>query len=121
MFQPSGCHSEKQYRGDLYVGMTTSGRSSPPFVDSFLSRNSHTALELDRAQVAEVRVAPLPIVEHLDVLEDLPGRLLTSSEAAPVYQLTLEGREEALHDRIVPAVALAGHAARDPSSRQPLW
>jgi hypothetical protein len=52
------------------------------------------------------------IVEALDVLEDRSSRLLPRPEGRSVDQLHLQRREEALGYRVVPAVALATHAAR---------
>src|SRR4030042_4877635 len=61
---------------------------------------------------------PAPIVEPLDVLEDLPPGLTPSPVAAMPHQLRLEGRKEALHRSIVPAVTLATHARTNPMSPQ---
>src|SRR5262245_2913509 len=75
-------------------------------------------LELLRTDVAEVGVTTLPVVEHLDVLEDRQTCRLTSRKPAPMNQLELERREEALHHRVVPAVPASAHAAHDAASSQ---
>src|SRR2546428_403320 len=59
-------------------------------------------------------MAALWIVEPFDVLEDIGSRFIARAIARfRVDPLLLEAREEALHRRIVPAVALAAHATGD--------
>src|SRR5207245_593493 len=48
------------------------------------------AFELLRGAVAEGRVQPCPVVEHLDVVEHGRPRLLPGAERAPAEQLLLE-------------------------------
>jgi hypothetical protein len=57
-----------------------------------------------RTEIAERCVAALTVVETLDVL-DRAQRSGSSGPAVPVQEVELERREEALRDRIVPAVA----------------
>jgi len=56
---------------------------------------------------------PPAVVEHRDVIDDVRPRLLASLVTAPVDRSGFQGAEEALHDRVVPAVCLATHAAVD--------
>ena len=51
-----------------------------------------------------------PIVEHLDVLEDVLCRFLTGRVVPMVHELALECPEEAFDTGVVPAVAGAAHA-----------
>ncbi len=53
------------------------------------------------------------IVKPLDVIEQVGARLIPGGVATPVHPLQLQRREEALHRRIVPAIAPAAHAAGD--------
>ena len=46
----------------------------------------------------------LPIIEHLNVLEDIPFRVVTGGVVPMVHEFTLERPEEALHTGVVPAV-----------------
>jgi len=59
-------------------------------------------------------MAPLPIIEHLNVFKDLLPRLLTGRITPMVHQLTLERPEETFHTGVIPTVAFAAHAGRDP-------
>src|SRR5688500_13473176 len=70
-------------------------------------------LELLGALVAQRAVEAVPVVEHFDVLEDRRPGLLPRLVALVVHQLGLERAPEALHRRVVPAVAPAAHAALD--------
>ena len=56
-------------------------------------------------EVAKRRVAALAIVEALDVLEDGARRIGTRRPTAPVQEVEIQGREEALRHSVVPAVA----------------
>jgi hypothetical protein len=66
-------------------------------------------------------VAALPIIEHLDILEDVLCRFFTGRLVPMVHEFTLERPEEALHAGVVPAVPpprhAGGHAVR---GEQPL-
>ena len=53
---------------------------------------------------------PLPVVEDLDVFEDLGTGALACVEGVVADKFLFQGREEALGHRVVPAVALAAHA-----------
>src|SRR3954465_3928740 len=55
----------------------------------------------------------LPIVEDFDVFEHGRLRLLAGAEADLVDVLRLERGEEALHGRVIEAVAAAAHGLRD--------
>ena len=52
-------------------------------------------LVLRRAHVTQARMKPLPIVEHFDVLEDIPPCFLPRPIPPVMYQLPLQRREEA--------------------------
>src|SRR5256712_14063741 len=61
---------------------------------------------------------PLPIVEELEVLEELGARRRPSGPGRVMDQLDFQRREEALGDGVVPAIAAAAHTAADPVLRQ---
>ena len=67
--------------------------------------------EGSRADLPERRVPPFLVAEHFVVVEELHLRLAVTAE--PLPQLALHRREEALHHRVVVAVALPAHAAHD--------
>ena len=69
-------------------------------------------LELLGAEVSQRRVGPCPVVEALDVLEDLERRPLSALEGAGVHALRLDEPHERLHRRVVPR-------ARDRARRRP--
>src|SRR5882672_4220751 len=58
-------------------------------------------------------MASATVVVGLDVFEDGALGVAPVLEGSIAIELALEGAEEALHDGVVPAVALATHAARD--------
>lgn len=70
------------------------------------------------AEIAQSRMAALPIVEYFDVLKNRQLRLLTSPIAVPVGPLAFERTEEGFHRRIVVAIAFAAHADLDPELGQ---
>ena len=70
--------------------------------------------ELDRGEVPQRRVQPLPIVEDFDVLKHLPAYLLARGPKPMQAQLAFERAEETLLGSIIPTVALAGHAGDHP-------
>ena len=76
------------------------------------------SLERSGTKVAKRRMPPLPIVEALEVIEELGARRRPGGPGRVVDQLDLEGREEALGDGVVPAIAPAAHTAGDPVLRQ---
>ena len=51
-----------------------------------------------------------PVIEHLDVLEDILPCGVTNRVVPMVHELTLECPEEAFNPGVVPAVAVATHA-----------
>ena len=57
---------------------------------------------------------PLAVVEPLDIVEDALPCLVTGAISLVEDPLSFQSAEEALHRRIVPAVALATHAAQHP-------
>src|SRR3954451_17850748 len=80
----------------------------------------HAGPCLGRGAVAQGRVQALPVVEDLDVLEHRRLRLRTGAEADAVDVLLLERGEEALHRRVVQAVAAPAHRLLDPVPLQHL-
>src|SRR3954466_14893241 len=82
----------EEWRGGI---RTSRGRAH---VDPF-----HAGPRLGRGAVAQGRVQTLPVVEDLDILEHRRRR--TGAEADVVDVLLLERGEEALHRRVVQAVA----------------
>ncbi len=81
-------------------------------MDTWL-RDSRPRFVLGRGVIAERRVAPLPIIEHLNVFEDILSRFVSGGVVPMIYQLTLEGPEEAFDTGIVPAIAFATHAGNE--------
>ncbi len=71
-------------------------------------------LEINRAEIAQRRMPPLPVVEDLQVLEDLGTYLVTSRPRGLVDQFHSQRREEALRHGIVPAIPTTAHAAHYP-------
>src|SRR2546422_7839578 len=61
---------------------------------------------------------PVRIVEGRDVVMDRSLRFVFRRPGATMNELGLEGCEEALRHRVVPAVADAAHAADDATSGQ---
>ena len=55
----------------------------------------------------------LPIIEHLNILKDIPCRVVTGCIAPMVHELALKGAKEAFNTGVVLAVAGAAHAGRD--------
>src|SRR4051794_10314358 len=73
----------------------------------------HAGARLNRGAVADARVQALAVVEDFDVVEHRRLGLLAGVEADLVDVLRLEGGEEALHGRIMEAVAAAAHGLGD--------
>jgi hypothetical protein len=69
--------------------------------------------ELGGGVIAEGRVTASPIIEHLNVLEDILSRGFPRFVVPVVHELALECPEEAFDTSIVPAVAGAAHAGSD--------
>src|SRR3954465_11414703 len=58
---------------------------------------------------------PAPaVVEGFHILEDRPPGRLPRREGRAVDELVLQAAEEALHRRVIEAIALAAHGRRDP-------
>ncbi len=66
-----------------------------------------------RAKIVQRRVKPTPIVERLNVVEDVRSRLVAGAIRTMVYPLALQRAEEALHRGIVVPSADAIHADLD--------
>ena len=58
-------------------------------------------------------MAPLPMIEHLDILKDVLCRLAPRRVLSMVHEFTLQRPEETFHAGVVPAIAFAAHAGRD--------
>lgn len=65
---------------------------------------------LSRGVIPEGRVPSLPIVEHLNVFEDILRGFVTGRVMPMIDQFTLECSEETLDSGVVPVVASATHA-----------
>ena len=61
---------------------------------------------------------PLPIIEHLDVVEHRRFGLRAGAEAAVINMLDLERGKDALHRRVVQAIAASAHGLNDAVPRQ---
>ena len=68
----------------------------------------------NRAHVAQGAVQTLPVVEHLDVVEDIPAQCGHLLVLPPKDVLLLHAGEEALHTAVVIRVSRLAHAASDP-------
>jgi hypothetical protein len=66
-------------------------------------RRPLSGLELDRCQHLQPRVAPLAVVDDLQVLEERGGQLQARRPDLPDQQLDLHAAPERLHESMVPA------------------
>ena len=64
-----------------------------------------------RALVVQRGVTASPIVKHLDVVKQIALGVFPREVALVEHPFVLQAVEEALHRRVVPAVALATHGA----------
>src|SRR2546426_1135400 len=62
-------------------------------------------LERPRAEIAERRMPPPPVVEDLEVIEQLAARRRPRGPRRVVDELDLQRREETLGHGVVPAIA----------------
>src|SRR3954463_6098079 len=92
----------EEWRGGI---RTSRGRAH---VDPF-----HAGPRLGRGAVAQGRVQALPVVEDLDILEHRRPGLRTGAEMDVVDVILLERGEEALHRRVIQAVAAPAHRLLD--------
>jgi len=60
----------------------------------------------------------LSVVKHLNIVEYLGSCLITICKARSVYMFLLQRRKEALHRRIVQAIAAPAHGLGDAMPRQ---
>jgi len=81
-------------------------------VDRWL-RDCRPRFVLSRGVIAEGRMLTLPIVEDLDVFEDVLLGFVSGDILSLMYQLTLERSEETFDARVVPAVAFTAHARNE--------
>src|SRR5437899_11377154 len=75
-------------------------------------------LERSGTEIAKRRMPSPPVVEGLEVIEELTARRGPRAPGRVVDELDLQRGEEALSDGVVPAVAPPAHAADDPVLRQ---
>ena len=76
-------------------------------------RHRRPRFELGWGVIAEGRVTASPIIEHLNVLEDILSRGVTCFVVPMVHELALECPEEAFDTGVVPTVAFTTHARGD--------
>src|SRR3954468_18581830 len=81
--------------------------SEQPYAGQLWKRDSTHVLVVTAYQQA------LPIVKHLDVLEHRGPRLRAGAEPGLMNALRLERGEEALHGRIIQAIAASAHRLLD--------
>src|SRR4051812_21825989 len=74
----------------------------------------HLLVGLGRGQEAEAGMPAPAVVEGFHLLEDRPPGRLPRREGRAVDELVLQAAEEALHRRVIEAIALAAHGLRDP-------
>ena len=58
-------------------------------------------------------MALLPIIEHLNIIEKILFRLIARLIVLAINPFGLDAAKETFHHRVVPAIALAAHAAND--------
>src|SRR5215207_6748750 len=75
------------------------------------------AFKRGRTDLAERRMAPPLVIEHLEVLEQRDLRLAGAVES--IGDFTLHRREERFHDGVVVAVAAPAHRTRDAAPIEP--
>ncbi len=81
-------------------------------MDTWL-RDCRPRFILGRGVIAEGRVPSLPIIEHLNVFEDVLFGFVSRGVAPMIDQLTLQRPEETFDARVVPAIAFAAHAGAE--------
>src|SRR5439155_24476835 len=74
-------------------------------------------LERSGTEIAKRRMPSPPVVEGLEVIEELTARRGPRAPGRVVDELDLQRGEEALGDGVVPAVAPSAQAAEDPVRR----
>ena len=89
-------------RGNVRIGFTVPMAGLGPFVIDIGGPvvERLVALEVHRGFIVDARVATMRVVPTLDVIKDLHARHGVGVETAPVDELTFEGGEEALTERI---------------------
>ena len=81
-------------------------------MDTGLS-NRRPRFVLGRGVIAKGRVAALPIIEHLDIFDDVLCRVFTGRVVPMVHELARECAEKTFNTGIVPAVTFTAHARGD--------
>ena len=64
-----------------------------------------------RADISEIRMKSFTVVEHFNVVDDVPPGLFPGFIVGKKYPLCFQAAEETLSNSIVPAISLATHAA----------
>ena len=111
----SGVWADTAYRSQENLGLapwewrggirtSCSREQSDPF---------HVGARFGRGTVAQGRVQPLPVVEHFHILEHRPPGPARGAGAGAMAVLLLERGKEALHRRVVEAVAAPAHRLPD--------
>ncbi len=62
--------------------------------------------------IAEGGVPALSIIEYLNVLKDIPYRVVTGGIVSMVHKLALQPPKEAFNAGVVPTITCATHAGR---------
>ena len=79
-------------------------------MDSFVSTGGHL-LERRWTDVTKIAMTAFPIIKTLDVIEYIRSSFVAISVANSIHSLSFQHAEEALHDRVVIAIAATTHAA----------
>ncbi len=79
-------------------------------MDRFVSTGGHL-LERRWTDVTKIAMTAFPIIETLDVIEYISSSFVAISVANSIHSLSFHHAEEALHDRVVIAIAATAHAA----------
>ena len=83
--------------------------------------NRRPRFVLGRGVIAKGRVAALPIIEHLDIFEDVLCRVFTGRVVPMVHELARECAEKTFNTGIVPAVTFTAHARGDAVLAERRW
>src|SRR6266545_5556697 len=101
----AGCHA---FSDITISGIRTSGLDA-----ALRARRGRLPLVVAGGQVRQRGVAPARIVPTLDEVKDRPAGLGLGGEPLAIEQLALEGREEALAQRVVVGVAHRANRGAD--------
>src|SRR4051794_25743987 len=99
-------------RRELWSGPGSADRLGLAPLAVLLVDRGH-GLELRGREVAQRRVSAGGVVEAFDELEDFADQRTAGRPGAPMDELLLQGREEALGDGVVVGAALGAHRDGD--------